>query len=184
MLDVARILAKYIYDSWTETDPAKADLQYTHHLHGFDAPLDPNKCYPQIVILNQPARITYLTDSVDKVVHNVIIRIFLRPVKYTSTVIEAHRTTFRNMKSHIKKILRDGRYAVECILRIDSTNWRDETKEDAEPIVFQASMIVKCLYYNPTIECDCLCRFATTQAECEALDGCSWNPCTKECTCA
>lgn len=148
MLDVITLLKNYLYAAWTETDPAETDIEWTMGYSEFDK----IKAYPQInideITIVRSIK-TYITKNIYRIDHEVLITIFMRPDNNTDTVIDAAETTFRKMKTEIDKILDAGRYSVTGVRVVEGEGWTNETDREARGrIVFRASQIVKCIYYE------------------------------------
>jgi len=153
MYDVSSKLQAYIDAQWSETNPAKANLKYA-----FDE-FDPNKSLPQsspqLLFENGIARTVWITRNIYRIEHECKITIFLRPVRYDSTTISNTRTTFVNTKKEIDRILNGGRFSITDLNWVELGTWKDEdikigfdTKPNqTEPIIFEASIIIKCFYY-------------------------------------
>lgn len=150
MLDLPSTLSVYLSSNWTETNPRKEDV------HFVTDEIDPNAVYPQVLIVSQGTKYTWVTSSLYRVEHECTITTYLRPPRFDPTTIAAARTTFRNMQSEIDRILRVGRYTLSPIRRIDCKGWSDikivTGRTEVKEPVFAASQKVVCIYYEGGLE--------------------------------
>jgi len=148
LLNVISLLKTYLYDTWTETDPAKGDIEWTTAY----SESEKTKAYPQVNVDELPvirSIRTYVTKGIYKIEHEVLITLFMRPDNNTDTVIDAAETTFLNMKTEIDLILDAGRYSVTGIRVVEGQGWNNLTDREAKGrIIFKASQTVKCIYYE------------------------------------
>lgn len=149
MLDACSNLQTYIDAEWTEANPDKTDLKYSY------VEYNPNAAYPQILFEDGLVEHTWITKNLNKIIHEVKITIFIRPINYTPDVISTYKTTFRNMKSELDRILTLGKYSVTDINCVELSKWEDielavgrDIKSKKEPIEFIAAQTVKCIYYE------------------------------------
>lgn len=146
MIDLATVLKTLLYEEWLEDDPAKADVAFT--LDEFD----PNQCYPQILLRNTKDSQTWVTAQLYRCEQEALISIYLRPVNYMETTIDATKTSFENVKAEIVKIISSNSLA--NVSHIEFSGWTDEPKGHGfdtevtdEPIEFKSKIIVKITYF-------------------------------------
>lgn len=148
MLNVINLLKTHIYDSWSETDPPKENIEWTSSY----SESEKSKAYPQINIDQIPevrSRKTFVTEGVYRVEEEVLVTVMVRPDNNIDAIIDAAETTFRKMKTEVDKILNAGRYSIAGVRKVDGEGWINKTDREIKGrIVFKASQIVKLTYYE------------------------------------
>ena len=149
LLDIITLVKDYLYAQWTETDPPKTGTGAVIYALGHSE-FDKLKAYPQIKIQELPGRVThtYITADTYRVEHEVLLTVYIRPVNYTDTVLDAAEVTFRKCKTEVDNILKAGRHSLTGVISVDLTGWEEVTVEENEPIVFVATQVIRCVYYE------------------------------------
>jgi hypothetical protein len=121
-VDITQLINDNIEAQWSITNPNYSDIAWTYD------EFDPR--YPQLQCLleNFPQRKEWLYDTTYKVEHRVRITLFLKPIHYAETDIEAYKTTFYNAKVEIDRILAYIKYSIIGItnLELSESGWNDK----------------------------------------------------------
>lgn len=149
MVDVATILRDLLSSAWEETDPTEP--KWCIQDFGMDTKevlFDPNACYPQIALEETEIKNVLVSGELYKREHTLSIIVYLRPVNYQPTTIEAARETFMNMINQVDEILKTWKFTTPDLNDIQLSTWRIQTKKQNEPIVFVAAQEIKAIYYD------------------------------------
>lgn len=165
MLDISSLIQNVLGSNWSITNPALADFLWK--MDEFDPKWgrgisSSKSIIAQVLFENYPDRKIYIsnifTGIMYKVIHSCRITIYLRPLRYDDTTVEATKTTFFNIKSEIDRILAKCKFSISGVTNLEMTasGWNDGatvargrgTKSTREPIVWESRKVVTAIYYT------------------------------------
>lgn len=151
MIDLVSKLITLLNSSsnWLETNPPLSSLVFTQDEY------NPSKPSYQILIEDMPNTNEWVTAGLYHNYHRAKITIYLRPISYGPSKIDAYKTTFIKMKTQIDKIIKDNEYSITGIKHLTISGWNDGNtvsrgkgiKNKKEPLQFVSTQIVQAEYY-------------------------------------
>ena len=174
-MTVADTISTLLSDEWAlETTPKFVTMDYGHDSN-FEK-FDENAVTPQVVVNGETQKeYTHVVGCNYRVVHDINILVFVKPVKYSSDAIDVAKELFNAIITEIDWILSNKRFDITGVVELKLSGWKILTQKKEEPIIFQAVQVTKALYYGVKD-----CRIWTNQDDCEA-HGCTWNVCAGTC---
>jgi hypothetical protein len=121
MIDVVSLVEGILNSAqWTETDPTRADIVWTRD------EFNPNSPKLQVLVEDMPDKKTWITSTNYRIEHAVRISVYLKPVKYDPTTIDAAIVTLTNAKTMVDKILMNNKFLLTGICSVElRAGWDD-----------------------------------------------------------